>query len=134
MDSQRFRLADAERQRRLDELTTGPATLDRELGVARLLLEESLRVGNAGLAANLCKILGSLVKEHVANEIRMRRLISVDELREYATFMAASMCEHLRHVPDHETIVDEIAADFRLGLQRLQQPVIDHTLIEGPHE
>lgn len=121
---QRYRVADKERQLRLDSMRGQTWSLGDEIALGRVLLEESVQSGNPHLSSVLLTTLGKLTAQHLGNEIRMRRLISIEDLRVFAQRISESIVRHLAHVPNHEDIVEAIAADFSAGLCDLSKPVL----------
>lgn len=126
---QKFRLAQAERQKRLDELTAGEHSLARELGVCALLCEESLTANNPGITVALLNCAAKLVHEKTADEIRRRQLIPISDLNRLCAYIGDCVVTRLRDVPGSETILNDLMADFTRGLRRLQEPVVNHQLL-----
>jgi len=120
----KYKLADQQRQKMLVEMGSDPLNISDEIAVAKLLLAEALADKNPNLANALLGTIGKLTGQHLSDEIRLRRLISMEDLKAFAQRIAESITRHLAHVPDHESIVDRIAEDFSAGLCDLSKPVL----------
>jgi hypothetical protein len=129
--ARKYKIADVERRRRLRQLTDDPIGLSREIGIARLLLEESLE--SSPVFANvILQTLGKLTEQHVKIEIQQKNLLSVDEVRALALKIGDAVLKHLRRIPNYESIVEAIVQDIADDVAQITQPTIQHPLLGGP--
>jgi hypothetical protein len=131
--ARKYKIADVERRRRLRQLTDDPIGLSREIGIARLLLEESLE-SSPGFVNVLLQTLGKLTEQHVKIEIQQQNLLSIDEVRTLALKIGDAVLKHLKQVPNYETIVQAIVEDIAADVERITQPTIQHPLLGGPDD
>lgn len=73
----KYKLTDAERQRRMDEFAEAdqPAALAAELAAARLMVEEAMNAGHYNLAAALLQTVAKLGNAHTASQLRVGELL-----------------------------------------------------------
>ena len=129
-----YKLADAERQKRMDEFaeTDQPTALEAELAAARLMAEEAMNAGNHSLAAMLLQSIARLGNAHLANQLQIGQLLEKSAVLRLATQLVNLVTEAVRgRFPGWEDVMEDLANKVVL--------IVDETgnddepkLLEGP--
>ncbi len=93
----KYKLADAERQKRMDEFaqTDQPAALAAELAAARLMAEEAINAGHNTLAAGLLQTIAKLGNAHTASQLRLGELLEKAAVLELGTQLVGIISEEI---------------------------------------
>jgi hypothetical protein len=110
--STQYKLADAERQKRMDEFaeTDQPTALTAEISAARLMLEEALNAGHHSLATALLQTLAKLGNAHTASQLRIGELLEKSAVLRLATQLVNLATETVRdRFPGWEDAMEDLA-------------------------
>jgi hypothetical protein len=111
MTADNYRLHEAEQQTRLGEFLKSEhlATLEREIALARVLLETAANANNLLLVRDLLAVLGNLVKAHRAQLEKDGELLNKNAVRKLLEEIAELVTEEFNDVPDFPDRMDRVA-------------------------
>lgn len=107
-------------QKRLEEFEhdLDPSDLRRELGICRLLLEDSVSKQNYALTTTLLTTIGRLAKEFELSQVRRREMLNIGEAQRMASQLIQLFTEEFGDEPGFNDAIDRICQKM--------------TLLEGP--
>lgn len=111
---QQYRLSDAARQKRFDELLsrTNPSDLRQELAACRLTLETLLAEPSPspGLISSLLTVAGKLAAAHQLIQERAGETIGREEMGQLVKGVMGAIADNLQDLPDFNDRMDRIVA------------------------
>lgn len=128
-----YRLADARRQKRMEEFaqTDQPAALAAELAAARLVAEEALNAGHHSLAASLFQTIAKLGNAHTASQLRLGELLEKAALVRLGTQLVEIIAEQIQgRFPGWENSVEMICTRITETIQNAENEPA--RLLEAP--
>lgn len=83
-----------------------------EIRICKTLVRRAVEAGNSGLSNALLATIAKLSTTHIANQIRLKRLLESSAVVAIAQRLSAAISLRLANVPDRDEIVDALLADF----------------------
>ena len=133
-DTIRYKLTDAERQRRMDEFaeTDQPAALAAELAAARLMVEEAMNAGHYNLAAALLQTVAKLGNAHTASQLRMGELLEKAAVMRIGKQLVDLVCAAITDKFDGwEDTIARLADQVVVAIEETNNE--EPRLLEGPN-
>ena len=128
--AKKYRIADAERQKRYDEFVSqlSPSDLRAELAACRLTLEGLLSAPNpsAGMIGNLLTVAGKLAAAHQLIQERAGETVGREELAHYTRGIIEAVADSLIDLPDYHERMDRIIT----AISNIRQPEPTPKLLE----
>ena len=131
----RYKLIDAERQKRMDEFaeTDQPTALAAELAAARFMAEEAMNAGHYSLAAAILGIIAKLGNAHTASQLRVGELLEKAAIMRLGQQLVDLVCDVIKDRFDGwedalAQLADQVVATIESTNNEESQP----QLLEGP--
>ena len=130
-----YRLADAQRQDRMDEFahTDQPAALAAELAAARLMAEEAMNAVHHGLAAGLLQTIAKLGNAHTASQLRLGQLLEKAAVLRLATQLVSLVTDTIRdRFEGWEIALEDLANKVVQTVEETHNDEPERRLLERP--
>jgi len=133
----KYKLTDAERQRRMDEFaeTDQPAALAAELAAARLMVEEAMNAGHYNLAAALLQTVAKLGNAHTASQLRVGELLEKAAVMRIGRQLVDLVCGVIQDKFDGwEDSLAQLANQVVTTIEHTTNDEPEPKLLEGPSD
>jgi hypothetical protein len=130
--STRYRLAEADRQNRMDEFaeTDQPTALAAELAAARLMAEEAMNARHYGLAAALLQTIAKLGNAHTASQLRIGELLEKAAIMRLASQLVSLVEAAIRdRFTGWEVALEDLTSKLAVTIQQTGN---EPKQLEGP--
>jgi hypothetical protein len=129
-----YKLANAERQKRMDEFaqTDQPTALAAELAAARLMAEESMNAGHYSLASALLQTIGKLGAAHTASQYRLGEMLEKEAIMRLGKQLVDLVCGVIKErFVGWEEALDQLSSQVVVAIEQTRNDP-GPKLLEGP--